>query len=107
MKVIFYRTSKGKEPFEIWLRSLKDQQVITRIRDRIDRITEFNFFGDYKRVDEEIYELRFHFGAGYRVYFAYQEEGEQIVAILCGGNKSSQNADIPKAKQYLEDFKNV
>lgn len=102
--VTAYKNKKGKEPLENWLESLKDHQTIFRIRDRVDRIAEFNFFGDYKQINQKIYELRFHFGPGYRIYFTYQSE--EVIVILCGGDKSSQSVDITKAKQLLEESEN-
>jgi putative addiction module killer protein len=44
------------------------------------------------------------FGAGYRVYFG--EDAGNIVVILCGGDKSSQNQDIENAKAYWQEYKN-
>jgi len=103
VKINIYKNSKGREPFNDWLNSL-DTQIKFRIRHRIDRIEEFRFFGDYKRLDEQLYELRFHFGAGYRVYFLYLKPEE--IFILCGGDKSSQKHDIKKAKEYMEASQN-
>ncbi len=48
-------------------------------------------------------EMRLFFGAGYRVYFA--EDGETLVVLLCGGDKSSQKKDIQMAIQYWSDYK--
>ena len=104
MQVYFYTTKKGKEPLSVWLKSLKDQQTILRIRDRIDRIEEFGIIGDYKQIDQKIYELRFHFGSGYRIYFSYLSQEELI--FFCGGNKSTQTTDITKARQLLEEMEN-
>ncbi|MEW6236907.1 MAG: type II toxin-antitoxin system RelE/ParE family toxin [Candidatus Omnitrophota bacterium] len=95
-----YRTENGKEPFLDWLNTLrkKDKPSFFRIRDRLNRIAEQGNYGDYKAVGEGVYELRFFFGSGYRVYFG--EDGETIVLLLCGGGKSSQRQDIKKAKEY-------
>ncbi len=49
-----------------------------------------------------MYELRFHMGPGYRVYFAY--EGSTILLLLVGGDKSTQKQDIQLAKQYLKQY---
>jgi len=51
-----------------------------------------------------VYELRFHFGSGFRVY--YGEVNNQIILLLCGGEKSSQKKDVKKAKVYWKDFIN-
>ena len=104
MKVLNYSTKLGKEPIEDWLCSLKDKKTSIRIKDRINRICEFNYLGEYKRIDEELYELKFHFGAGYRVYFIFLNE--ETILLINGGDKSSQVKDIKKAKQYLEELQN-
>ncbi len=104
MKVLFFKNSKGKEPFNVWLNGLKDEQVITRIQDRIDRIITSRSLGDCKHIEDKIYELRFHFGPGYRIYFSAMEDG---IFILCGGDKSSQKSDIIKARKFLEESENV
>lgn len=55
-------------------------------------------------MGEGVYELRFFFGSGYRVYFA--EDGKTIVVLLLGGDKGSQSKDIAKAKGYWKDHRN-
>jgi len=57
-------------------------------------------FGDAKPVGAGVFELRFDFGPGYRVY--YTERNGEIVILLAGGDKSTQNQDIEKAKQLAE-----
>ena len=104
MKIKIYQDQNGREPFTDWIKKLNNKQIELRIKDRLHRITESNFLGDYKRIDEDIYEPRFHFGCGYRVYFTYQDG--QMIILLCGGNKSSQQSDIQKAKKYLRDYEN-
>ena len=81
--------------FDHWLFRLKDRQAKRRIQMRIDRMEEGNF-GDVQPVGEGISELRIHCGAGYRVYFIQRDK--RIVILLCGGDKSTQQKDIIKAK---------
>lgn len=100
-KVLQYQTSKGKRPFGEWLLSLKDRTVRARILARLDRLLCGNF-GDTRRVGREVWELRFHFGPGYRVYFGLDEK--TIVILLCGGDKSSQAADIQLAQEYWGNY---
>jgi putative addiction module killer protein len=52
--------------------------------------------GDYKSVGEGVFELRFHFGRGYRIYFGMIDN--VIVLLLCGGDKNNQAKDIKKAQ---------
>ena len=35
----------------------------------------------------------------------YSMEGNTCVLLLCAGDKSSQSADIRRALEYLEDFR--
>ena len=71
------------------------------IRARLRRIERGNF-GDYKRVGEGVLEARLHFGPGYRIYFA--QDGHNLVLLLCGGDKSTQENDVETAKAYWEDY---
>jgi putative addiction module killer protein len=93
-------------PFEQWYLSIRDKAVRARIRARIDRLYLGNF-GDSKPISEGIFELRLHFGAGYRIYFA--PVGSSIVVLLGGGDKSSQPKDIQFAislwRLYKDDVK--
>ena len=101
MKTIeYYVTDNGRVPVDEWLQSL-DKSVKTRILTRLIRIKDNNF-GDYKRFDDLI-ELRFHFGSGYRIYCS--EVGDTIVLLLNAGDKKHQSKDIKLAKEYLADWK--
>jgi putative addiction module killer protein len=104
MRIENYYTASGREPYEDWLRSLKNQKTILRIRNRIIKIREFNHLGDYKHLEDELYELRLNFGPGYRIYFTIKKDG--TIFLLNAGDKSTQTKDIQKAKQYLEDLQN-
>lgn len=96
-----YKTPSGKIPFLDWLNAIKDPVVRHRIRRRLDRV-ELGNFGDYKILDEDVCELRLDFGPGFRIYFA--EEGDVIVILLCGGDKSTQEKDIKTAKKYWKEL---
>ena len=98
IKVSIYSTETGKSPFLEWLYDL-DTKTRTIIRARIDRVSLGNF-GDSKPVKGAtgLRELRIDYGPGYRVYFGIREM--VIIIILLGGDKSSQQRDIAKAKQY-------
>lgn len=82
------------EEFENWIRALRDRTTRLRIHDRLLRMESGNL-GDAKAVGEGVMEIRFHFGPGYRVYFTRQ--GDTLVILLMGGDKSSQDRDIQKA----------
>ncbi len=101
-KVVYYRTANGRIPFLEWLESLKDNQTKDRIISRLDRLGLGNF-GDYKFIAGGLFELRFHFGPGYRIY--YGQDGDILVVLLYAGDKSSQGNDILKAFEYWLDYK--
>ncbi|MEO0803927.1 MAG: type II toxin-antitoxin system RelE/ParE family toxin [Cyanobacteria bacterium J06642_2] len=99
--VIIYAEANGREPLTRWLQSLRDRRIQKRIEVRLLRL-EQGQYGDCAPVGEEVLELRLFFGAGYRVYFG--EDGDRIVVLLCGGDKSTQRNDIKRAKQYWKDY---
>ena len=86
--------------FGTWLSQLRDQGARARILTRIRRL-ELGNPGDTKSVGEGVSELRISHGPGYRVYFIRQ--GQEIVVLLCGGDKSSQSRDIATAKQMAKE----
>lgn len=91
----------ASEHFSNWLSALRDGQARARIVARLDRIRVGNF-GDTKNLGDAVHELRFTFGPGYRVY--YLRQGDTVVVLLAGGDKSSQTRDIEKAKQLASDW---
>jgi putative addiction module killer protein len=98
-----YVTDAGRRPFTIWLDSLRDQKAISKIDARLERVKQGNL-GDFQSVGDGVFELRIDYGPGYRVYFA--QVGLIVVLLLCGGDKSSQDQDIRKAKEYWADYEN-
>ena len=91
------------EEFDRWQRNLRDQVAKRAINTRISRIAVSNF-GDSKSVGEGVMELRIHVGPGYRIYFTMV--GSEVVLLLVGGDKSSQNQDIDKAKRLANQVRN-
>jgi putative addiction module killer protein len=100
-RVIIYADDRGKEPFTDWLFSLRDPMGRKRILARIARLEQGNF-GDCEPVGEGVSELRLFFGSGYRVYFG--EDENNIVVLLCGGDKGRQHKDIKQAKSYWKEY---
>lgn len=88
--------------FDKWLNKLKDRQARLRIIDRIDCMSDGNL-GDVKPVGEGISESRIHYGPGYRIYFFRREQ--VVIVLLCGGDKSTQQEDIKKAKELKKCLK--
>jgi putative addiction module killer protein len=90
--------------FDKWLRKLKDLRAKAKVLVRIQRIELKGNFGDCKSVGDGIMELRIKEGKGYRVY--YKEHNDTVVLLLTGGDKSTQSADIVKAKSLWNKYKN-
>lgn len=88
--------------FDRWLRKLKDRRAAARVQVRIDRLAAGNP-GDVRPVGSGISELRIDCGPGYRVY--YLREGDRLILLLCGGDKSSQDNDIKDAQRIAKDWK--
>lgn len=103
IRIKILEPKEATSPFEKWYNSIKDPSIRRRILVRIKRL-ELGNFGDWKNLGEGVYELRMPFGAGYRVYFASQ--GDEVVIILGGGDKSTQAQDIKNAKQLWRGYKN-
>ncbi|MBF0503292.1 MAG: type II toxin-antitoxin system RelE/ParE family toxin [Candidatus Riflebacteria bacterium] len=100
--VLNYVLSNGHEPIEDWLAALKDGKGRAKIRARINRIRSGNP-GNYRMVEPGVLEMKLDFGPGYRIYYA--KVGDKVILLLCGGDKTTQNADIKQATEYLSDYK--
>lgn len=89
------------ETYKKWFKKLRDNVAKQSITWRIERMKNGNF-GDSKTVGGGVFELRIDVGKGYRVYF--KNNGKEIIILLVGGDKSTQEADIKTAKKMAEDF---
>jgi putative addiction module killer protein len=87
--------------FDKWFSQIRDTRHRARILARIKRIQIGNF-GDHKIIDTNIFELRFFFGPGFRIYYTIKDD--RIIFLLTGGDKSSQKNDIEKARAIMEDL---
>ena len=99
--VLAYEDEQGQEPYTEWFKSLRDAQGKARIEVRLRRLAT-GLFGDCAPVGEGVKELRMFFGPGYRIYFG--EEADNIVILLLGGDKSTQQQDIKIAKAYWKEY---
>jgi putative addiction module killer protein len=98
--IVIYQTSTGKEPYTEWADGL-DKATSARIDARLTRIRETGNFGVCEPVGDGVFELKFDFGPGYRVYFAHNTK--TCLILLLGGYKKSQQRDINQAKRYWLD----
>jgi putative addiction module killer protein len=96
-----YLTADDRSPYEEWVDSLRDSKAISQIDKRLRRVKLGNL-GDYRSVGEGVFELRIDYGPGYHIYFG--QIGLTIVLLLCGGDKSTQQQDISKAKEFWRDY---
>ena len=91
--------------FDKWLRKLKDLRAKAKILIRIQKLEKEEHFGDCEPVGEGIQELKINYAKGYRVYF--KENNDKIIILLIGGDKSSQQSDIEKAKNIWKLLKKI
>jgi putative addiction module killer protein len=84
------------DEYESWFESLRDREARFRIITRIRRLSLGNL-GDVKPVGEGVSELRITYGPGYRIYI--KQQGDTLIVLLAGGDKSSQKRDVERAKQ--------
>lgn len=88
--------------FETWLKKLKDVRGKARILRRLDRLAQGNP-GDVRPIGKGLSELRLDVGPGYRVY--YLQDGDTLILLLCGGDKSTQQKDIDQAHELAEQWR--
>jgi putative addiction module killer protein len=89
------------ERFRKWLTGLRDERARARILKRLDRAQAGNL-GDVAAVGGGVSEMRIFHGPGYRVYFV--QRGAALIVLLCGGDKSSQAADIAEARAMAKEI---
>jgi putative addiction module killer protein len=90
------------EIYEKWFKKLKDNNAKNIINKRLLKIKIENHLGDIKPVGDKIFEIRIDYGSGYRIY--YLQENNFIILLLIGGDKSTQDEDIKKAKKIIKEL---
>lgn len=96
-------TIRRTEAFSKWLAGLKDAETRQRLVVRLRKAMRGNL-GDVRRVDPGVFEMREHFGPGWRMYYA--RRGNTLIVMLAGGDKSSQTADIARAIKIAQTLEN-
>jgi putative addiction module killer protein len=92
---------RQSETFRQWLADLDDHEAVARIAVRIRRASLGNL-GDAKSVGKGVSEMRIDYGPGYRVYFT--RRGQEVILLLCGGDKKTQARDIDRAQKMVADL---
>jgi putative addiction module killer protein len=89
--------------FDKWLKKMKDLRAKAKILVRIQKLEQDEHFGDCETVGDGIRELKINYAKGYRVYF--RETDGKIIILLIGGDKSTQQRDIERAKEIWNELK--
>ncbi len=89
--------------FRRWERNLRDERARALIAARILRLAN-GLMGDVASVGGGVSELRIHYGPGYRVYFT--RRGDEVIILLCGGDKGSQRRDIATSLALAAEWRN-
>ena len=89
------------DTYSRWFRRLRDREAKRIIDTRIARLALGNP-GDVHPVGGGVSELRINYGPGYRVY--YVQRGQQLIVLLAGGDKDSQDRDVVRARNLARDF---
>ncbi len=92
---------ESTKQYDKWFGRLKDSSVKIRLLARLSRVENGNF-GDFKQLNPNLFELRFFFGSGLRIYYTINKNS--IVMLLVGGDKSSQKQNIVKANELLAEM---
>lgn len=90
--------------FDKWFRKLKDIRAKAIILFRIQKVESDGHFGDCESVGDGIRELKIDYAKGYRIYL--KEKEGRLIILLIGGDKSTQQKDIKKAKEILRQINN-
>ena len=92
---------RSTKQYDKWFSKLKESSIKIRVLARLNRVENGNF-GDFKQIGPGLYELRFFFGAGLRIYYTIMNS--KVVFLLAGGDKSGQEKDIEKAAGFLKEL---
>ena len=91
-EILNYTTPSGRNPYRQWYTRITDEKAQIAISNRITRLRVGNF-GDFKRLGQDLYELRIHYGPGYRVYFGVFQN--DIVILLVEEIKEHNSGILP------------
>ena len=98
MKTLFITTPW----FDAWLSGLKGTNAYIRVMARLQK-AELGHFGDCRTINQGIFEMRLHFGPGYRIYVMRRDT--TLYLLIGGGDKSSQQRDIDLALSMAREIR--
>lgn len=101
VEIRYYLTAEERDVYLDWLRRVRDMEARVAIERRLIRLEQGNF-SDHKFCRDGVWELRIEAGPGYRVYYA--RSGRQVVLLLCGGDRRTQDANIARACEHWQDW---
>jgi putative addiction module killer protein len=99
--ILHYLAPDGRDLFQDWLDRVRDAGARKALLKRVDRVA-MGLFGDHAFCRDGVWELRVDVGQGYRVYYA--RSGREVILLLCGGTKRTQDGDIGRAVGCWQDF---
>jgi putative addiction module killer protein len=102
-EIRIYETTSGVCPFNDWMDSIDGSPAYEKIMVRLDRV-ERGTLGDHRNVGGGVIELRIDFGKGYRIYLGRVGKTGELIVLLAGGTKKTQDEDIKLARKYWSDF---
>lgn len=105
-EAIYYQTASGSEPVYDYIKKMRDRIGQAKIRAKISKAERGNFGQEgngYRHISGDVWELKVHYGPGYRIYFAL--DNNELIVLLVAGDKKSQDSDISEAQKYLADYK--
>jgi putative addiction module killer protein len=100
-KLLLYTTANGRQPYADWLRRLEDKTGAHLIGSHLNRI-RLGHLSKTRFVGDGVWELKINFGPGYRVYYLLGHQ--DVIVLLGGGDKASQDGDIRLAKMFAFDY---
>jgi putative addiction module killer protein len=99
-EIRIYENEEGHAPFSEWM-DRQQAPLYGKLMARLERV-ELGNLGDHRGIGEGVFELRIDFGPGYRIYFGL--DGSELVVLLIGGTKKTQQRDIDTAKHYWRNY---
>jgi len=86
--------------FSAWHMGLRDLRAKVAIARRIEQAENGNL-GKIRSVGSGVSEMKIELGPGYRVYFTVR--GREVIILLAGGDKSTQQTDIRRAHALAKE----